>query len=105
MTNNRDELLKIIDGWETFRAGDGNLSIGMKDRRTDEQVVDEILVWLAEHDRAVRVAALTEAAEQLDQGALPGTDATGYYASNDRAGYLEAESHVIVWLRARAGAL
>jgi len=43
--------------------------------------------------------ALEEAADELD---LPGSDATGYYASEQDSGYREAERHAEAYLRARA---
>lgn len=49
-----------------------------------------------------KAGALEEAAEALD---LPGSDATGYYASEQDSGYREAERHTEDWLRTRAAAL
>jgi hypothetical protein len=42
---------------------------------------------------------LRDAANALD---LPGSTATGYYSSNDEAGYREAERDTERWLRDRA---
>ena len=44
--------------------------------------------WLAAHDAEVRAQALNEAADELD---LPGSTATGYYASEQDSGYRDAE--------------
>ena len=49
-----------------------------------------------------KAEALEEAAEALD---LPGSDATGYYASEQDSGYREAERHAEDWLRNRAANL
>lgn len=49
--------------------------------------------------RNARAAALDEAVDELE---LPGSNATGYYASNNVAGYQEAERHAQVWLSSRA---
>lgn len=53
-------------------------------------------------ERDARAAALEEAADELD---LPGSDASGYYASEAVGGYREAERHAEAWLRDRAQAL
>ena len=51
--------------------------------------------WLAEHD-----AALIESlADGVD---LPGSTATGYYGSEQVAGYRDAERDIEAWLRERA---
>ena len=59
------------------------------------------LVELALEAAAPLVAAqaLREAADDLD---LPGSTATGYYASEQESGYREAERDTKRWLRARA---
>lgn len=63
--------------------------------------------WYANEARAIleaaapfiRAGALEDAADDLD---LPGSSASGYYASEQVSGYLEAERHVEAWLCARA---
>ena len=55
--------------------------------------------WLAAHDTQVAAKALREAADELD---LPGSTATGYYASEQDSGYRDAERDAKQWLRARA---
>jgi hypothetical protein len=62
--------------------------------------------WTVEARAALSAAApylaaqtLRDAADALD---LPGSTATGYYSSNDEAGYREAERDTELWLRARA---
>lgn len=62
-------------------------------------VTAEVSGWLAAHDAKIRAEALREAADALD---LPGSDASGYYASEAVGGYQEAEQHVETWLRVRA---
>ena len=57
---------------------------------------------LAAHDAEVRAQALREAADELD---LPGSTATGYYASEQDSGYRDAERDANQWLRDRARAL
>jgi hypothetical protein len=54
---------------------------------------------LAWHDQQVRAGALKDAAEAVD---LPGSTAVGYYASEQHAGYSDAERDVERWLIARA---
>lgn len=49
--------------------------------------------------REAGAVALEEAADEMD---LPGSDATGYYASEQDSGYREAERHTEAYLRARA---
>jgi hypothetical protein len=39
----RDALMKILSEFESFRAGDGHMSIRMKDDRSSAQIADEIL--------------------------------------------------------------
>ena len=63
-----------------------------------EEVV-EFDRWLRAHDAEVRAQALNEAADELD---LPGSTATGYYASEQDSGYRDAERDAKQWLRARA---
>lgn len=57
---------------------------------------------LAAHDREVAARALEAAAAKVD---LPGSKATGYYASGVDAGYQEAERDIEQWLRNQARAL
>lgn len=52
-------------------------------------------------ERDARAAALEEAADELE---LPGSGASGYYASEAVGGYCEAERHAEAWLRGRARA-
>ncbi len=54
---------------------------------------------VAEVQLNARAAALDEAVDEFE---LPGSNATGYYASNNVAGYQEAERHAQVWLSSRA---
>jgi hypothetical protein len=65
------------------------------------EIADLILTsdWLAAHVAKAKAEALREAADALD---LPGSDASGYYASEAVGGYREAEQHVETWLRDRA---
>ena len=77
----------VDTGW----AADGSLS--------DPRDPDEFDRWLAAHDAEVRAQALREAADELD---LPGSTATGYYASEQDSGYRDAERDAKQWLRARA---
>lgn len=47
----RDAILRIVSDFETFRAGDGYLSIREKDSRSPGQIADEILAlpgWYTE---------------------------------------------------------
>ena len=56
---------------------------------------DAFDAWLREHD-----AALIESlADGVD---LPGSTATGYYGSEQVAGYRDAERDIEAWLRERA---
>lgn len=48
---------------------------------------------------AIQADALRKAADRLD---LPGSTATGYYASEWDGGYREAERHIEVWLNREA---
>lgn len=47
----------------------------------------------------IQAEAWRQAAEAID---LPGSDATGYYASEQHSGYLDAQQHAAEWLRTRA---
>ena len=60
---------------------------------------DEWREWYYTMRAEVRAQALREAADELD---LPGSTATGYYASEQDSGYRDAERDAKQWLRARA---
>lgn len=60
---------------------------------------DEWREWYYTIRAEVRAQALSEAADELD---LPGSTATGYYASEQDSGYRDAERDAEQWLRARA---
>ena len=63
------------------------------------ECTDDLIELVATHDAEVRAQALNEAADELD---LPGSTATGYYASEQDSGYRDAERDAKQWLRARA---
>lgn len=92
--------------------GDFLVAAGMRagnegeDMALSEVTVTEVVWWaaraVADVVAAERAAALRSAIEALDE--LPGTAATGYYASGDHAGYNEATADVERLLRDRAAA-
>lgn len=51
---------------------------------------------------AAAIEALRDAAEQIEDGGLPGSHASGYYAGYEHGGYSCAERDAIAWLRREA---
>ena len=72
---------------------------GRGEARKYEEMFDRCL---AQRDAEVQAQALREAADDLD---LPGSTATGYYASEAVSGYNAAERDIEAWLVKRAARL
>lgn len=51
------------------------------------------------------IDALLDAADQIEDGGLPGSSAAGYYGGYERAGYQQAENDAVHWLRREAARL
>ena len=86
----RAEYAGRVEAWE--------MTYAEQEAARAEEVVEFDRCLMA-HDAEVRAQALNEAADELD---LPGSTATGYYASEQDSGYRDAERDAKQWLRARA---
>ena len=79
---------------------------GLTNRTSGGSLIDaryaEFDRLLATHDRDIQAQAPREAADDLD---LPGSTATGYYASEAVSGYNDAERDIEAWLVKRAARL
>lgn len=95
----KDERVPTTDeirNWATYVP---DTSVGMHVSERDAAAFDR---WLSRHDSEIQAQALRDAAEALD---LPGSTATGYYASEQHSGYEDAARDAEYWLRARAAHL
>ena len=94
----RDEGADSEGGWHSWRCFDRERYPEPCD--CTERVARAAIAAAEPHVRAeVRAQALREAADELD---LPGSTATGYYASEQDSGYRDAERDAKQWLRDRA---
>ena len=91
-----DDLIDTYVIWHLQRHRNSPVDVSQQAERDLRAEAEQTLTA---HDAEVRAQALREAADELD---LPGSTATGYYASEQDSGYRDAERDAKQWLRARA---